>query len=83
MTNGGDVPTITTRSSLFCFRLGACLDTIQLAALMGSDLNTLDLGSFTEAWVRQRIGLCVHIASYGVAIMGALAMPMSAVLGRG
>lgn len=76
MCRNGVVPTLATSSAPFCFQTGEFLTTYQIAALMGIQLEKIELMDFKETWLRKKVGLCVHTASFGVALMALAAVPL-------
>ena len=76
----GLAPTLTTTSQLWCMSAGRELQTWELAMLMGLDINKMVLKGQTEAWFRRRLGLAVHVASFGLVLAGAMAHPLQACL---
>ncbi len=78
----GTTPVFTTSSRVWVFQMGEFLTTQHAAALMGLDLSTMkfspDMG---EAWFRQRLGLTVHVASFGLVLLAALVPPLQAIVG--
>lgn len=73
----GDVPTLTTSSTMWCFQAGQFLSVHHLAALMGLDMSAVSFDeSMGEVWFRQRLGLAVHIANFGLVLLAALSPPL-------
>ena len=73
----GDSPTFTTSSDLWVFQAGEALRVPHCAALMGLDMAAVSVtNNMTEAWLRERLGLAVHIGSFGVVLLAALAPPL-------
>ena len=62
----GESPTPNMRSdSLWVFQAGEALRVPHYAALMGLDMAAVsDTNNMTEAWLRERLGLAVHIGSF-------------------
>ena len=82
MLSGGDTPVFTTSSSVWVFQIGDTLRTAYMAALMGLDLSMVRFSErMSEHWFRQRLGLAVRIAIFGLVLMAALAPPLKACLG--
>ena len=75
----GNVPTLTTKSNLFSLGLGRFLTTAELAILMGFDLEAYDFQGCSETWFRERLGLCMHVASLGTMIASLIAVPLSSI----
>ena len=69
LRSDGTIPTVATNNCLHCFRTGECLQTYEVAALMGLKLESLRLAGVSEAAIRKRLGLGIHIA-----VMGAMAL---------
>ena len=77
----GDVPTLTTKSHLHSFRAGMRLTAYHLAALEGLDTTKMKFApDMSPSWFAQRLGLGVHVANFGMVLMGALAVPMKGML---
>ena len=82
MFSGGDTPVFTTSSNVWVFQVGDTLRTSHMAALMGLDLSVVKFSErMSETWFRQRLGLAVHIANFGLVLTAALAPPLQACLG--
>ena len=82
MFAAGDTPVFTTSSNVWVFQIGQALRTHHMAALMGLDLSRVTLSThMSESWFRQRLGLAVHIANFGLVLMAALTSPLSASIG--
>ena len=73
----GETPVFTTSSCVWVFQTGEILKTSHAAALMGLDLSTVKLSDdMGEPWFRQRVGLAVHVANFGLVLLAALAPPL-------
>ena len=73
----GDTPTFTTSSDLWVFQAGEALRAPHYAALMGLDMAAVSVTkNMADAWLRERLGLAVHIGSFGVVLLAALAPPL-------
>ena len=60
----GESPTFTTSSDLWVFQAGEALRVPHYAALMGLDMAAVSVtNNMTEAWLRERLGLAVHMAA--------------------
>ena len=82
MFSGGDTPVFTTSSNVWVFQVGHTLRTTHMAALMGLDLSMVRFSErMSENWFRQRLGLAMYIATFGLVLMAALAPPLKACLG--
>ena len=66
---------MATNSALHCFWTGECLQTYEVAALMGLKLESLKLVGVSETTIRKRLGLGIHIA-----VMGAMELCLMAPL---
>ena len=78
----GNVPTLTTNSYPHSFQAATKLTTYHVAALSGLDTTKMKFAkNMNPTWFRARVGLGVHVANYGMVLMGALAPPMSQMLG--
>ena len=77
VNNNGACPTFTTSSDLWVFQAGADLGMPLYATLMGLDMAAVYVtNEMTEAWLRERLGLAVHIGSFGVVLAAALVPPL-------
>ena len=47
-----------------------------LAALMGFRAGELRLGGRSERWLMRRLGLTVHVSSFGMMLMALMATPL-------
>jgi len=82
MFSAGDTPVFTTSSNVWVFQVGDTLRTKHMAALMGLDLSMVKFSErMSETWFRQRLGLAVHIANFGLVLTAALTPPLQACLG--
>ena len=82
MFSGGDTPVFTTSSNMWVFQVGHTLRTQHMAALMGLDLSIVKFSAgMSERWFRQRLGLAVHVANFGLVLMAALAPALQACTG--
>ena len=75
LRSDGTIPTVATNSLLHCFRTGECLQTYEVAALMGLKLERLRLAGVSAAAIRKRLGLGIHVA-----VMGAMELCLMAPL---
>ena len=69
----GVVPTIATRSVMWCMRAGRPLTVSEMAKLMGEDLDDVDLRVTTEYQMRLMLGRSMHVATAGFALTGLMA----------
>ena len=69
----GTVPTMGTNARMWSMRAGRVLDVSEMAKLMGFDLSEVDLRSTTEGQMRKMLGMSMHVASAGFALIGLLA----------
>jgi len=76
--NDGLVPTLTTRSKIFAFRLGRYLSTAQLTAVMAFKVNENEFTfqGISEPWWRRRLGLCMHASCLGAMLLALIAVPL-------
>lgn len=74
----GSLPTLARNSAIFCFRAGRLLTTAEKAALMGFDLGEMQFPQgCSEAWLRERLGLSIHVASLGLMLLALVSSPLS------
>ena len=77
-----ELPTLTTRSCLWSFQIGEVLSVYHLAAMMGFDTTAITFdGDMSPQWFRQRLGMAVHVANFGMALMAVLTPPLSKSMG--
>ena len=77
----GETPTCTTNTDLWVFQVGIALSVQHYSALMGLDLSKVALTrKMTEGWMRQRLGLAVHIGNFGIVLLAAVAPPLKKLL---
>ena len=69
----GSVPTMATNAKMWSIRAGKALDCIEMAKLMGHDLDGVDLRGTTECQMRHMLGMSMHVATAGFALIGLLA----------
>ena len=69
----GTVPTAGINAKLWSFRAGRALDVIEVAKLMGHELDKMDLTGLTESQMRKMLGQSMHVATAGFALIGLLA----------
>ena len=69
----GAVPTMGTNARMWSMRAGRVLDVSEMGKLMGLDLSEVDLRSTTEPQMRKMLGMSVHVATAGFALIGLLA----------
>ena len=66
---------------MWVFQTGEVLLTKHMAALMGVDLSMVRFSKdMNETWFRHRLGMAVHIGTFGLVLMAALAPPLRACL---
>ena len=68
----GTVPTACINAKLWSIRAGRALDVIEVAKLMGHDLDEIDLNGVTENQMRRMLGNSMHVATAGFALIGLL-----------
>ena len=69
----GSVPTMATNAKMWSFRAGKALDVSEMAKLMGHNLDAVDLRGTTECQMRHMLGMSMHVATAGFALIGLLA----------
>ena len=69
----GSVPTMATNAKMWSMRAGKALDVSEMAKLMGHDLDSADLRCTTECQMRHMLGMSMHVATAGFALIGLLA----------
>ena len=68
----GTVPTACINAKLWSIRAGRALDVVEVAKLMGHDLDEIDLKGTTESQMRRMLGNSMHVATAGFALIGLL-----------
>ena len=68
----GTVPTACINAKLWSIRAGRALDVVEVAKLMGHDLDGIDLKGTTESQMRRMLGNSMHVATAGFALIGLL-----------
>ena len=69
----GTVPTMGTNARMWSMRAGRVLNVSEMAKLMGLDLGACNLRSTTENQMRKMLGVSMHVATSGFALIGLLA----------
>ena len=69
----GTVPTACTGTKLWSIRAGRALDVVEMAKLMGHELDEIDLKGITECQMRMMLAHSMHVATAGFALIGLLA----------
>ena len=69
----GSVPTMATNAKMWSMRAGRALEVSEMAKLMGHDFNGADLRGTTESQMRHMLGMSMHVATAGFALIGLLA----------
>ena len=70
----GVVPTMGVNATMWSIQAGRLLDVSEMAKMMGLDLSEeVDLRPTTECQMRQMLGMSIHVATAGFALIGLLA----------
>ena len=69
----GGVATVATHARMWSMRAGKALDVSEMAKLMGHDFDEADLRGTTESQMRHMLGMSIHVATAGFALIGLLA----------
>ena len=69
----GSVPTMGTNARMWSMRAGRLLDVSEMAKLMGLHLAGVNLQCTTENAMRKMLGMSIHVATSGLALIGLLA----------
>ena len=69
----GTVPTMGVNASMWSMRAGRLLDVSEMAKMMGLDLSEVDLRCTSEGQMRRILGMSIHVATAGFALIGLLA----------
>ena len=73
----GYVPTLTPTSDLWSFQAGSRLSACALGQLMGLSMDrVLVTPEMHEQWFRKRLGQAVHVPTFGMVLLAALAAPL-------
>ena len=70
----GTVPTMGVNASMWSMRAGRLLDVSEMAKVMGLDLSKVDLRFTAETHMRKMLGMNIHVATSGFALIGLLAV---------
>lgn len=74
----GSIPTLAKNSAIFCLQAGRFLTTPEKAYLMGFKTDNLAFpAGCSEGWYRERLGLCIHVASMGAMLLSLVAVPLN------
>ena len=77
----GDTRVFMTPLCARVFQAGEVLQTRHTAALMALDLSTVRFSrDMSERWLRQRFGLAMHFANFGLVLTATLVPPVRACL---
>ena len=71
-TADGTVPTMATNAKMWSMRAGKALSVSEMAKLMGHDLDRAHLRYTTESQMRHMLGMSMHVATAGFALIGLL-----------
>jgi len=77
LRHDGSIPTLTTRSKIFAFKIGRFLRTAELSALMAFNIRGYNFDGCSEQWWRRRLGLCMHVSSLGAMLLASIAVPLA------
>ena len=69
----GTVPTMGTNARMWSMQAGRLLTVSEMAKLMGHELSGCDLRWTTERQMRNMLGMSIHVATSGFALIGLLA----------
>ena len=69
----GTVPTMSTNARMWSMQAGRLLIVSEMAKLMGVDLSACNLELTTEGQMRRMLGMSIHVATSGFALIGLLA----------
>ena len=72
-TVDGTVPTMATNAKMWSMRAGRPLYVSEMAKLMGHDLSTADLERTSSRRMAHTLGMSIHVATVGFALIGLLA----------
>ena len=79
--NDGAAPVCTTNSDMWVVQTGVAPSVQHYSALMGLDLSMVALSrKMTDSWMRQRLGMAVHIGNFGVVLLAAVTPPLQRLL---
>ena len=73
----GLVPTLTRTPAVWCVSAGKYLQVWELAALMAVKTSEIIFSGHSESWFRTRLGLAVHVGTFGLALMALMAVPLN------
>ena len=69
----GSVPTMGTNARMWSMQAGRLLDVSEMAKLMGLHLAGVNLQCTTENQMRKMLGMSIHVATSGLALIALLA----------
>ena len=69
----GSVPTMATNAKMWSLRAGRTLSVNEMGKLMGQELCDADLRNTSETQMRHMLGMSIHVATAGFALIGLLA----------
>lgn len=80
----GSMPTLARNSQIFCLQAGRCLTTEEKAFLMGFPMGRMKFPQeCTEHWLCERLGLSIHVASFGIMLLALTAAPLALLTAQG
>ena len=82
LRHDGSLPTLTTTSKIFAFKIARFLSAAELSAVMGFNITSYNCEGCSETWWRRRLGLCMHVSSLGAMLLALVAVPLSRVSGQ-
>ena len=69
----GTLPAPCTGTKLWLIRAGRALDVVEMAKLMGHELDEINLKGITECQMRKMLAHSTHLATAGFVLIGLLA----------
>ena len=75
----GTLPNACNNSKIWSIRAGRALDAVEMAKLMGHELDEIDLKGITECQMRKMLAHSTHLATAGFVLIGLLAAVGSSV----
>ena len=69
----GAVPTMGTNARMWSMQAGRLITVSEMAKLMGVDIGARNLELTTEGQMRRMLGMSIHVATSGFALIGLIA----------
>ena len=77
LRHDGSLPTLTTKSNIFAFKIARFLSAAELSAVMGFNIPRCNFASCSETWWRRRLGLDMHVSTAGAMLLALVVVPLA------